>query len=170
MSKEKTDLRKSKMQTLESFFKGYAEKNGYQKMVWFATGFCVFLMGVFMVLPYQLWDEDFKRLIGVVYGFSIMTAVTYLGAYLVRQGQEAGKRGFGEVLRFLPVSKGELFLFRMKKLVCFQAKVYTVIQILQLFFSVFCLQQVAWGNVFYPLMIVFLVPVLTGAFFILARK
>ena len=163
-------FRKEQMHALESFFRGYAEKNGYQKMIWFVTGFCIFLLSIIMALPYQLWAEEGTSWMGIGCGVSVIVATTYLGAYLTRQGQNAGIRSFEEILRFLPVSKWDLYFFRAKKLVCFQAKVYATMQILQLFFSIACLHQVVLGNVLYPFLIVFLVPVLMGMLFVLIRR
>lgn len=163
-------FRKAEQQALKCFFKKYSEKNGSQKMVWFLTGFCIFILGVWMALPYQLWGEDELNWPLLSCGFSVSVAVTYLMPYLVRQGQIAGDRGFGKVLRFMPVSKWDLYFFRVKKLTTFMGKVYVPLQILQLFFSIVCLHQVVLGNVLYPLLIVFLVPVLMGMLFVLIRR
>lgn len=159
------DYRKETMVALDKFFKEYSEKNSYQTIVWFAAGFALFLQSIFLALPCQLWEpeEDNGFIILMACCMGMAAAGSYLETYIKRIGNEEGNKPFRELMRFLPVSRKQLRFFQMKKLICFQTKVYVVMQLLQLFFTIVCLHQVAWENFVYPFVLAFLLPMAVGA-------
>jgi hypothetical protein len=75
-----------------------------------------------------------------------------------------------QYLEYLPVSHYELNIYRLKKLISLQTKVYLIAQVGQVLFGLVASGRLAWANLLLPLVCAFLLPLLVVGTYILVSK
>ncbi|MBR4083478.1 MAG: hypothetical protein IKK33_04250 [Lachnospiraceae bacterium] len=149
---------KTQHNILEQFYKDYFEKShiqlGYNVV---AIIFFVILM-IVMWFPYQTYTEDDRalKLLGLMFG--ALAAFIYMNSYRYAIDGRGAVTNIYQYLQYLPISKTELRMFRLKKLLRLLLKVYMPAQAGQLLFSLIAYHEITWGNLWFPFVYVFLVP------------
>ena len=126
------------------------------------AGIFLFFHGCFMAFPYE--DiKDFEILL--VQCFAYMGYLMYITPYL--QFVEKGKvTKLKEKLKYLPISRKQLLLYRLRKLLVFSLKLFAVYLLLQLFFTLVIYHKLTLGSFLYPLLCGFVFPVGVSSLFL----
>jgi len=140
---------------LETFFKEMKSYNmGGEN--WILVILMEVFVGALLCIPYQevvtmeIWIH--------ISMLSIYGTMAYMLGYM--HFMESGKTHIiYEKIKYLPISWGTLFKWRMKRLLRFCAKRTCVFLGLQILFSLLCFREITIGNILYPLLIVFVIPV-----------
>lgn len=135
----------------KEFFTWSADNLGYK----IVAGFFLFIHGCFMAFPYQdIKDSE----ILLMQFFAYMGYFMYITPYL--QFTEKGRvLKLKEKLKYLPISRKQLRLYRLRKLIIFSIKLLAVYLLLQLFFTLVIYHELTLGNFLYPLLCGFVFPV-----------
>ena len=135
----------------KEFFTWSAEDVGYK----IVAGIFLFFHGCFMAFPYQsVKDSE----ILLVQCFAYMGYFMYITPYL--HFTEKGKvTKLKEKLKYLPVSRKQLRLYRLRRLWVFSLKLFAVYFLLQLFFTLVTYHELTLGNFLYPLLCGLIFPV-----------
>lgn len=143
---------------LEIFYKEYFKKTNIHFGYWLAAGFLLVLSGIMFLFPYQTMcgeESGIMILAGVI---QMSGAVQYFSAYRTCMNDKGMVKPLYSRLQYLPVSEAILWKFCFKKSVRFQTKIYVILQIGQLFFSIVTQHEVVLGNVLYPLLACWVIP------------
>ena len=90
---------------------------------------------------------------------SLTGAVYYINPYIYYQNE--GKReSIYEVIKFLPVSRRELRIFRLKKVVLFCLKLFPIFLGGQIISALVCFRSIGWENLLYPFVFGLVTPLL----------
>lgn len=150
---EKQYLKKQE-QMLQVFYKEFFSWKCENTGLWIAAGLMEFFQCIFMWIPYQEMRDD-NIMIWMYFG--ILGTMLYVMPYV--QFQENGKRSsIYAKMKYLPVTLQGIRIFRFKKLTRFCLKMLVVFLAGQLFFSLVVYHEITWGNIWYPVILGFLVP------------
>lgn len=155
---EKAEHIEKQQSVLELFFKEYFKKSNIHFGYWLAAGVLIGFSGLIVLFPYQtMCGEDSG--IMIVAGFTQLSgAVMYLSAYRTCLNDRGMVTPLYSRLQYLPMSGDMLGKYCFKKSVRLQTKVYIILQIGQLFFSIVTQHEVVWGNVLFPLLACWVIP------------
>ncbi len=143
---------------LELFFKEYFKKTNIHFGYWLAAGFLIGLSGLMVLFPYQTMRGEDSGIM-IVAGFAQLSgAVMYLMAYRTCLNDKGMIMPLYSRLQYLPISAEIISKYRFQKVLRFQTKVYLILQIGQLFFSIVTQHEVVWGNILYPLLACWVIP------------
>lgn len=154
--KEKVQYNKRQQETLKEFYKGLfasIEESGGQLVV---AGIFEIIFGIIMCIPYQEILVN-KGLFMMVVFFGMIGVLYYNFPYRM-YWEERKQVSVYEILRFLPVSKQQIRLFRLKKIALFCFRAFLVMFVGQLFFAFIAFHEICWGNIWYPVVVGFLIP------------
>lgn len=110
------------------------------------------------------WDLSYPLILG------FQGIVWYLAPYLNLAKDSKESRRLWKQLKYMPISAGRVKKYCFKKLLKFVLICYLIAQVFQLWIAYADHHQILWGNVWYPFLCVFLLPMGIGAFFILVKK
>ena len=166
---EVKEYRKTQQNMLEQFFENYFEKSkikgGYK---WTGIIFIAILV-ILMWFPYQSYgNEGLIKSIGVIWG--VLGSLFYMNMYRFAFNGRGAVTNVYQYLEYLPISHKELKIYRLKKLVSLQTKVYLIAQAGQVLFGLLAYHQVTLGNLLFPLIFAFLAPLLIVGISILVSK
>ncbi len=162
---EKSGYNVEKQQVLKDFFKELLEGSMMKIGQWVGSGLSVFFQVIFLWMPYQTLDGDFKILWWCCLYFAGCGCICYMSPYMnYKEGNRLVR--IVDKLKFVPISSRDLFLFRFKKLIWFCIRVFFVSLVGQLFFAVVFCHGLVWGNLLYPLILGLLLPVGIGSLFV----
>lgn len=157
---EEKVYRKKQNNILEQFYLDYFEKShiqlGYNVL---AIIFFAILM-IVMWFPYQTYTEEDHALKMLSLVFGSLAAFMHMNSYKFAIDGRGAVTNIYPYLQYLPISKKELRLFRLKKLLYLLLKVYLPAQTGQLLFSLIGYHEVILANLWFPFAYVFLVPFL----------
>ena len=141
---------------LEQFFKEFTtwcpEHVGYHIIAIVLV--CITM--IMWIMPAQLYEGDYSILLNIL-GMELMALLLYQQEFAVYM--EKGKeRRIGEVLRYLPVSRLQLFWFKCKKLFRICAWMTGIALFCQITLSVSFLHGLIWENFAMPLVCNMLIP------------
>ncbi len=145
---------KKQQQLLDAFFNEFftwsADNVGY----WIVAAIFLFFHGLFLSFPYQGMDDSELLLFQ---GFAYLGYFMYITPYL--HFTEKGRvTKLKEKLKYMPISRKQLYLYRLRKLLIFSLKLLAVYLLLQLFFSLVVYHEITLGNFLYPLLCGFVFP------------
>lgn len=145
---------------LKEFYKAYLKKANDEKMESMVmTGVLLFCSIFVLFIPWQSISEE-GGVIGVgVWMWMVIIAVAYyIQQYRIcKEGKKQIK--MSEKLRFFPVSKQDMKLFYMKKIIRFSMVVCSICIVAQVLLALMFYHSLTWGNLLYPLFLTFLLPV-----------
>lgn len=166
---EEKQYRKTQQNILEKFYRDYFEKSKINAGYNIFGIFFIIVLIIIVWIPYQIYEEErILKTCGLVWGI--------VGYYIYTNIYNFALDGRGAVtkvypyLQYLPISKKELKIFRLKKLIFLQAKVYLIAQAGQLLFGLLAYHQLTLGNFWFPFDYTFLSPFLVVAVSILVSK
>ena len=147
---------------VEKFFKRLWDKSVSKAVSWFLVGLFIFLIMLLCMMPAQglfVETEDSPWLMtGVLTMLSFM--MVYFREMPYNQYNDNQKSRFmGEILRYHPINKKEIWKNKILKMVSFLAKVTGVGLVLQIVVSLIAYQSISWLNFFYIIVYVFGFPV-----------
>ena len=147
---------------VEKFFKRLWDKSVSKAVSWFLVGLFIFLIMLLCMMPAQglfVETEDSPWLMtGVLTMLSFM--MVYFREMPYNQYNDNQKSRFmGEILRYHPINKKEIWKNKILKMVSFLAKVTGVGLVLQIVVSLIAYQSISWLNFFYIIVFVFGYPV-----------
>lgn len=141
---------------LDEFFKEAASYN-MGGVVWWVVIFMDILAGIFMCFPYQeLVESEMLVSPAILFGINGVSVFVQGHHHFTENGKS---RLFYEKIKYLPISKGTLYKWRMKQLIRYCTKRTCVFFGLQFFFTLVCIRHFTLGNFLYPLLMGFVIPV-----------
>ena len=128
------------------------------------VGGIVFVLTMFLyIMPFQIWEGDYTPLLTMLC-MELIGVETYLGRYCGFKAE--GKiRDVYEVLRQLPVSRRQLKIYRVRKLLKLCLKMTGTAVICQIAFAGVFMHTFSVGNILMPAVCCFLMPmVIVGGY------
>ena len=166
---EATTYRKTQQNMLEKFFEDYFEKSKIN------TGYnivgIIFIVMLLIVLwiPYQIHEEEpIIKTCGLIWG--MVGYYVYLNKYKFAFDKRGAITKVYPYLQYLPISKRELKIFQLKKLIFLQTRVYLIAQVGQLLFGLIAYHQVTLSNFGFPFGHALLFPFLVVGISILVSR
>ncbi len=154
--------RSKEQRTLQEFYKDLLAWNGESTLCWILTGLMVGISGIFIMIPYQEVAADIKEMCGFIFTFIAFGVISYLQPYI--RFNEGGKMiSIYQKLKYIPVSKREIRLYCLQKLLIFCIRMFLVLFVLQIFFAIVFFKEIVWGNIWYPVVFGGLIPFGLGA-------
>ncbi len=158
---------KKQQKVIAAFFKEFFTWSAANIGMWILSGIMVVNQAVFFTVQYQEVGSELKedRFIVIMIAFmSASAAMSYIQPYMNYNENRVATKIFDKI-RYLPVSRDALRLFRFKKLFKFVGLVFAVDFTLQIIMTLLIVGNISIGNILYPLVIGFIVPfVLTGVY------
>ena len=147
---------------VEKFFKRLWDKSVSKAVSWFLVGLFIFLIMLLCMMPAQglfVETEDSPWLMpGVLTMLSFM--MVYFREIPYNEYTDNQKSRFmGEILRYHPINKKEIWKHKMMKLISFLGKVAGIGLVLQIVVSLIAYKSISWLNFFYIIVFVFGFPV-----------
>lgn len=142
---------------LNAFYNAYLKKAEDEKLASnLITGIMLFC-GIFVFFtPWQsiaAGDE-----VGIWVWLMVMTVTFYIQRYrFCNEGKKQIK--LYEKMRFFPISKKEIRIFYMGKIIRFCSVICCICVVGQVIFALLFYHSLTWGNFLYPLFLTFLIPV-----------
>lgn len=152
----KVDKKQQKL--LEDFFQEettwHAEYVGINVVAYFLMGISMMLW----ILPYQIWEGDYGvSVLWSMYGLELLGMAYYIQKFNTYKEENRMKMLY-DVLKYLPVSYGQLCIFRLKKLkkVCTWLVGITIS--CQTIFAIAFMHTFSIGNILIPFFGNFVLP------------
>ncbi len=135
------------------------ESYGYRMLCWIAVLFTT----IFVCFPWQviLCDDDIHFMLMYLCLFAIMQGVFYVRPYICFK-ENRKDTALCKKLKFLPVSLAEVRIYSLRKSLRFQSKLLAVHMVGQLLFTVIAGCGIGIGNLLYPVVIGFVVPIVAA--------
>lgn len=144
---------------LDAFFKDFFKKSNIHIGYWLAAGILLGASGLMLLFPYQAFSGE-DRGVMIVAGFTQLSGtVMYLSSYRNCTNDRGMVIPLYSRLQYLPISRDALAKYRFNKAVRLQVKVYVILQLGQLFFSIVTQHEVVIGNILFPFLASFAVPI-----------
>ena len=142
---------------LDNFFenKNTWFSNGY--LYKFVAGILLFIAALMYIMPYQLWEGDYKIMILIFY-LELMGLEIYLTSYCHFIDEDGKIKNIYEIIRYLPVSHKQLALYRLKKLTKICLWLTGITAFCQIFFTITFLHDFSIGNLLIPVLCCLIVP------------
>lgn len=145
---------------LDTFYREYFKKNSNMRLGYYlGTGGILALLGIFMMIPYQEFAEE-KGLLFLVMMLGSCATGMYMASYRVYMNKDNRIDHLKRIFQNIPLSGRIWWRYRFAKLLNFQTKVYVVLQIGQLFFSLVLQHGIGPENILYPFLGAFAIPML----------
>ncbi len=166
---EEKAYRKTQQNILEQFFKDYFEKSKINAGYNIVGIIFIVLLLIVLWMPYQIYEEERTlKTCGLIWG--MVGYYCYINKYNFAFDERGAVTKVYPYLQYLPISRRELKIFRLKKLISLQARVYLIAQAGQLLFCLIAYHQVTLSNFWFPFDYAFLSPFLVVGISILVRK
>lgn len=167
---EEKTYTKEQENILEKFFEEYHKRShihiGYTAVAKFFGA----LLVLGMLIPSQVYGQSGKTVAGCIILLGMVVSCCYISAYTNAYDGRGAVTRIDMYLEYLPISKKQLNMFRLKKLLRFMFTVYLVAQVGQVLFSLIVFHELVAGTLLYPIVCAFLVPFLVGAASVLVSK
>lgn len=164
---DKKEYIKKQEKVLAVFFKDFFTWSLTSIGMWILTGIMVLGQVVFFMVPYQEVGPELRveRSFAVILVcMSASAAMSYIQPYMCYNENRVVTKLFDKI-KYLPISREALRLFRFKKLFKFVGIVFAVDFALQIIMTLLIIGDISIGNILYPLVIGFIVPfMLTGVY------
>ena len=161
-----SDYEKKQWKVLDAFYKDFFTWSASNLFYWMVTGIFIFVLGIMMLIPFQefIADSDFPK--GMIFYFGGMGTVFYLIPY-VSFNEKQKPMGIYGLLKHLPISVKTIKFYRMKKMLVFLLKIEAVYMVLQLLVAMVGCREIVLGNILYPFIYGFAVPLFFGGLYII---
>lgn len=145
---------KKQQQLFDTFFKEFFTWSAENIGNWIVCGILVFVHGIFMVIPYQSYQNFDEK---GHYIFIVLGYMWYLMPY-IRFTESRKIQNIYEKIKYMPISLPQLRIYRIKKLAVFCLKCLAVFLIGQIFFSLVIYHEITLTNISYTIVWGFLYP------------
>lgn len=159
-------MKKTKeQQLLQDFYQDLFQYHTEKAAQWFVTVIMEFTLGCMLLIPFQDACKKESDIWQISLFISFWGAFTYLLPYF-RYVEEKKIYKVMTKLRYMPISGREVRSFWLRKLICFQGRFLPFFLAGQLLTTWLCYHSFVWGNLWYPVLLGFVVPVFANALMI----
>lgn len=148
-------------QILQDFYKELFQFNTEKSVQRFVVVIMEFMLGCILLIPFQAICKE-ENIIWQTSIFSLWGLSAYLLPYL-RYVEEKKIYKVMTKLKFVPISGRAVRIFWLRKLICFQGRFLPFFLAGQLLITWLCYHSFVWGNLWYPVLLGFVVPVCVNA-------
>lgn len=134
------------------------------QVAWFVPALISFFQLILMIIPYQEWAEEHDFLWFTIYLpmlISYLVLLPYVNTTDALSPQQKKNKTYDK-LKYLPISKKQYILARMKYLFRYFSRLTIIGLILQCIFSLLIAKDLGIANILYVLITLFVIPMIFG--------
>jgi len=151
---------KKEQEKIYAFYKEFWSWKADNVGMWIGAGVLEVLFGIFMMIPYAEMQTDMAFVVlPMMMGFG--GAAMYIAPYIsFREGQDMVS--ICEKIKYLPIDGREVKKLRVRKLMLFVAKIFSVILVSHLFFTYFGVGTIRIEDVVYIVLVGLVWPIVSN--------
>lgn len=154
-NQDKIQYLRKQQQLLQVFYKDFFLWNTENVLQWIGVGIIEVIYCIFLWIPYQEMKDSINIILWMYFG--IFGSMVYLRPY-IRFKEDKKISNVYEKLKYLPITREGIRIFRFIKLTIFCLKMFVIFLTGQLFFSLVAFHEILWANIWYPTVFGFLLP------------